>query len=314
MPADDSPVAARGASPERDALLKLADGAPLAYSVAGDTPESRTRPAVLLLHGLASNRSRWAEFAANTSLSLRFAVLRVDLRGHGQSPFTGKLSLERWCDDLAELLDARGAARAIVIGHSLGAQVALAFAARHRRRTTAIALVDPVFRSALRGKWRLIAALSPVFSAAAILVHALNALGLRRRRVVAYDLVALDADARVALGSKQAEAEFIRRYSSTRADLQHFRTAHYLQELVEMFRPVPPLSSLDAPVLVLASSGGTFADPGAMRGLLAELPHGRTVRIDCQHWPLTEKPAEVRAAIERWCESLDRGLAATDRS
>lgn len=289
---------------ERDDRLALADGATLAYSIAPAHAAAPGRPPVLLLHGLASNRTRWTEFAAATNLPQRFDVLRIDLRGHGDSTTSAALTLERWCDDLAQLLAARGDARAIVIGHSLGAQVALAFAAHHRARCAAIGLIDPVFRAALSGRWRTIAALGPLFVVLAAIVRAANRLGLRRRVVVPYDLQALDRIARRALGSAEAERAFIREYSSTRADLQHFRTANYLQDLAEMFRPTPALQSIAVPVLALLSSGATFADPQAMARLLATLPDHRLVWIDCHHWPLTERPAEVRLAIERWCAAL----------
>jgi len=39
----------------------------------------------LLLHGLASNMSRWTEFVARTTLAQERDVIRVDLRGHGDS-------------------------------------------------------------------------------------------------------------------------------------------------------------------------------------------------------------------------------------
>lgn len=283
--------------------LRRPDGVEIVY---GFTPAAERAPgrALLLLHGLASNKSRFAEFVEQTRLSARFDLLRVDLRGHGDSQARGRLSLELWCDDLAALLAAEGHPRAILVGHSLGAQVALAFAARYRQHTRALALIDPVFREALRGKWRRIAQLAPVIGAAAAAVRVANALGLQRRSVEPYDLRALDEAARAALASPAATADFVRRYSSTCEDLRHFRTAHYLQELVEMFRPTPPLAALDMPVLVLLSQGGTFADPAVMARLLAQLPRAQTVAIDCQHWPLTERPHEVRTAIERWCEAL----------
>jgi pimeloyl-ACP methyl ester carboxylesterase len=281
------------------------DGATIAYRV---TPARERAPgrAVVLLHGLASNLTRWSEFVEHTALADRWDLLRVDLRGHGDSPTTGAIGLELWCDDLAAMLDAEGHPRAVLVGHSLGAQVALHFAVRHVARAAGLALIDPVFREALRGKWRLLAAAGPALQAAAAVVRAANAVGLRRRQLPRLDLRALDEMARRALGSRQAEAEFIRRYSSTCADLRTFRTAHYLQELVEMFRPVP-LESIAACALVLLSAGGTFADPDAMLRCLQRLPRAEIRRIDCHHWPLTERPAEVRQAIEDWCARLEGG-------
>lgn len=291
------------------------DGVTVAYRV---TPARVRAPgrAVVLLHGLASNLTRWSEFVEHTALADRWDLLRVDLRGHGDSPTRGAIGLELWCDDLAAILRAEGHPRAVLVGHSLGAQVALHFAVRHAARAAGLALIDPVFREALRGRWRLLAVLGPVLHAAALGVRALNALGLRRATIARLDLRALDDIARRALGSKEAEAEFIRRYSSTRADLRSFRTAHYLQELGEMFRPVP-LEAIAVPALVLLSAGGTFADPDAMQRCLQRLPRAEVQRIDCHHWPLTERPMEVREAIEGWCARLlaePSAAAATVRS
>jgi pimeloyl-ACP methyl ester carboxylesterase len=189
----------------------------------------------------------------------------------------------------------------VLVGHSLGAQVALACAARAPQRVAALVLIDPVFRPALRGRWQWIARAAPLFVAAASVVRGLNALGLRRRRIPPLDLRALDELARASLGSPEAEAEFIRRYSSTRADLRTFRTANYLQELVEMFRPVAAPESISAPTLVLLSTGATFADLGAMQSIAARFPRGEVRTIECHHWPLTERPDEVRGIIETWC-------------
>lgn len=288
---------------EHARTITRSDGATVAYRITRARMRAPGR-IVVLLHGLASNLTRWSEFVEHTALADRWDVARVDLRGHGDSPTRGAIGLALWCDDLAAILDAEGHARAVLVGHSLGAQVALHFAVRHAARAAALALIDPVFREALRGRWRLLAAARPALQAAAAVVRAANALGLRRRTIARLDLRALDEVARRALGSKEAEAEFIRRYSSTCADLRSFRTAHYLQELVEMFRPVP-LAAIAAPVLVLLSAGGTFADPEAMRRCLRRLARVEVQRIDCHHWPLTERPVEVRRAIERWCARLE---------
>ena len=249
----------RAVPSENKRSLRRPDGVAIAYRVS--PARDPTFPAVVLLHGLASNLTRWSEFVEHTTLAQRHDVIRLDLRGHGDSPTRGAIGLERWAHDLAALLDQEGHARAVLVGHSLGAQLALHFARHHPQRVAGLVLIDPVFRQALHGRWKLVAAIGPLLQLAALVVRALNALGLRRRRLEPLDLCELDHMARRALVSPQAEAEFIRRYSSTRADLRSFRTAHYVQELVEMFRPVPAPASIRMPVLVLLSTRGTFADP-----------------------------------------------------
>ncbi|MBN9203654.1 alpha/beta fold hydrolase [Methylibium petroleiphilum] len=289
-------------APERACTLHRPDGAVLAYRVA--PPAAGARGAVLvLLHGLASNLSRWSEFVEHSALRGQHALIRLDLRGHGGSVSRGAIGLEVWADDIAAVLDAQGHERAILVGHSLGAQLALHFARRQPQRAAGLVLIDPVFREALHGRWRLLAACAPLLHGAARAVRTLNTLGLRRRRVEPVDLRELDVLARQALASPAAEAAFVRRYSSARADLRHTRSATYLQDLAEMFRAPPDPATLRLPVLALLSGGATFADAAAMREMLARLPDMTLATIACHHWPLTERPAEVRAAIERWCES-----------
>ncbi|MCX7891473.1 MAG: alpha/beta hydrolase [Burkholderiales bacterium] len=280
--------------------LRMPDGAAIAYRV---TPAASPRPgrALVLVHGLASNLTRWSEFVAHTPLAARWDLVRVDLRGHGGSPWSGPLTLERWADDLAAVLEHEGHPRGVVVGHSLGAQVALVFAARHPGRTAGIVLIDPLFREALRGRAVWIARCGPLFRAAAALVRGANALGLARRHIPALDLAELDREARKALASARDTEAFVRRYSSPRADLRTFRTANYLAELAEMFRRAPPLETLRAPALLILSRGGTFADPALTQQVAAGFADAEIVMIDAEHWPLTERPVEVRQAIADWC-------------
>jgi pimeloyl-ACP methyl ester carboxylesterase len=281
--------------------LRAADGALIAYRGRA-AAQPGAAPPLLLIHGLASNASRFEEFAEHTTLARHHAVLRVDLRGHGEAVTRRRTGMACWCDDLAEVLHAEGGRPAIVVGHSLGAQVALHFAARHAPLVQGLVLIDPVFREALHGRWLRIARAGPLFAAAAALVRGLNAIGLHRRHLVPLDLRALDRAARVALASPAAEQAFIAQYSSMWADLRHVPLAVYLQDLVEMFRPAPRPAGLAVPVLALLSTGATFADAAAMRAALAG-PQVTLQNIDCHHWPLTERPDEVRRAIEAWVEA-----------
>lgn len=290
--------------PERAHTLHRPDGAKIAYRVAPAATAVRD-PALVLLHGLASNLSRWTEFVDHSALRGQRTLIRLDLRGHGASTGRGAIGLAVWVEDVAAMLDLEGHPRAILIGHSLGAQVALHFARQFPDRTAGLVLIDPVFRQALRGRWRWLAASAPLLRVAARCVLGLNALGFRRRHLEPLDLFELDRLARQALASPAAEAAFVRQYSSARADLRHTRTATYLQDLAEMFRPPPDPATIHQPVLALLSGGATFADAAAMRSVLARLPHATLAVIDCQHWPLTERPAEVRAAIESWHRVVD---------
>ena len=68
------------------------------------------------------------------------------MRGNGDSLTRGRLDTEIWSRDLAEILEVEGYPSALVIGHSLGAQIAIHFAARYPAHTDGLVLIDPVFR------------------------------------------------------------------------------------------------------------------------------------------------------------------------
>ena len=99
-------------------------------------------PPILFIHGLGVTGAVWMPFARR--LTLRYAAVAPDLRGHGASdelPW-GYLPAN-YARDLVGLYDARAIGPAPVVGHSLGALVALALADLRPDLVTALVLVDP---------------------------------------------------------------------------------------------------------------------------------------------------------------------------
>ena len=103
--------------------VALADGA-LSYAVAS----CRSGPCagtIVLIHGVGSNASRWEEFTEQTPLREGWRIIRLDLRGHGASESREKATLEIHAADLMRVLDDAGIEKAVLVGHSLGAQIAM---------------------------------------------------------------------------------------------------------------------------------------------------------------------------------------------
>lgn len=96
---------------------------------------------VLCVHGITANGRCWDVTAS--ALSPVHRVIAMDLRGRGLSdkPDTG-YSLEHHVGDILALLDDLDIERVVLLGHSLGAFIALAFAATHPRRLERLVLVD----------------------------------------------------------------------------------------------------------------------------------------------------------------------------
>jgi pimeloyl-ACP methyl ester carboxylesterase len=96
---------------------------------------------VVGIHGLTANHTCW--FPVADVVAPRRRLIAYDLRGRGDSdkPASG-YSLATHDADLLGLLDHYGIGRAILVGHSLGAHIAVRFAAHHPDRVDRVVLFD----------------------------------------------------------------------------------------------------------------------------------------------------------------------------
>jgi pimeloyl-ACP methyl ester carboxylesterase len=96
---------------------------------------------IVCLHGLTANCRCWDEMVS--CLNPVHTFLAMDLRGRGLSdkPSTG-YSIPHHMRDIYCLLDECGLKQAVLMGHSLGGYIAMAFAANYPDRTKKIVLID----------------------------------------------------------------------------------------------------------------------------------------------------------------------------
>ena len=282
--------------------LNTADHARVTYLCRRGAADRGDAP-LLLIHGAASNMTRWSEFAERTVLTAKHDIIRLDLRGHGRSLYRGRVGLEIWCDDIAAVLHHEGHQRAILVGHCLGANVAMMFAARHPHQTYGVVLVEPMLHRALIGTLRRLSRLVRPVKALVAIILQLNRLGIYRRHLAALDLYELDKTFRARLSEPGGDQALVRRYASPWQDLKTMPSAIFLQDLLEVIRPLP-LEKIQAPFLALLSSGHTFVDPEITAALLSGLPQGEIHALDAKHWIPTEQPQAMRQLIEAWVATV----------
>ena len=103
--------------------------------------KSGVGPAVLLLHGGASDARDWLGTMA--ALSGRFTFYAPDMIGFGRSHRKeAGYYLSDFTDFVAELVDKLGIGRPAVVGHSFGGRVGLDLALRHPEKVDKLVLID----------------------------------------------------------------------------------------------------------------------------------------------------------------------------
>jgi pimeloyl-ACP methyl ester carboxylesterase len=97
-------------------------------------------PVIVFVHGGGCDHTVWA-LLARWFAHRGYAVLAPDLPGHGRSDGDVLDSIGAMADWIAALIAASGAAKAGIVGHSMGSLIALEAAARHPDKVTALALI-----------------------------------------------------------------------------------------------------------------------------------------------------------------------------
>ncbi len=102
---------------------------------------SETNPPLVLLHGLASTLRIW-DYVAPV-LAGKYWVVAYDQRGHAESDKPdGGYDLPTMLADLVGLIKALGIKKPVLVGHSWGANLALAYAATYPDDCAGLVLVD----------------------------------------------------------------------------------------------------------------------------------------------------------------------------
>ena len=242
-------------------------------------PDGTARGRVVLLHGMMSTAATW--WRAGPALAARGWVIdALDLPGHGDSPRSARnLDLDALVDGTASRL---GGPVELLVGHSLGAAVAIALAGRHPGAARALVAEDPPSRS------------RPDY--AAIMAAGIEA----DARLVGHDrqrLVRREREANPAWADEDVEHSIDGIAAADAAALAAGLRGDLAWDLPAMVAAVP------VPLLVLAArSGDGFVEHGgsALQGpdreaVRALLPPDRFVVLDGGHCLHRDLPA-------RWVE------------
>ena len=100
---------------------------------------------LVFIHGLSDNLLYW-EFLAN-NLKDNYQILRVDLRGHGESELGNEeITIDTYVSDLNNLLEELDISEVNLIGFSLGGAVALDFSIKYSQKVDSIVLMSSFYK------------------------------------------------------------------------------------------------------------------------------------------------------------------------
>ncbi|WP_194410619.1 alpha/beta fold hydrolase [Microbacterium cremeum] len=220
-------------------------------------------PVYVLIHGIGMGRTVFADLTRHLGDG---ETVALDLPGYGEAPEPPRVpTIERNADLVAAYLRARVKAPAVIVGHSMGAQVALEVAARHPGAVQGIVLVGPTVepsaRTAPRQLWRL-----------------LRDIAVEHPRVIA-------------LGAREYLRAGPRLRTKFRAMLVH--------------RPEDVFARTDVPALVLRGEDDVVAPQAWCRQVAAALPQGRFEEVEGHgHETMIRDAAPAARLIREFARAL----------
>ena len=236
------------------------------------------RPSVVFLHGAGLDHS-WFGLQSRYFGYHGRNVLALDLPGHGRSGGPPLASVEAMADWVVRVLDGAGLGKAALVGHSMGALVALECAARHPDRVERIALIGVAY---------------PMKVSEAFLEAA------RENKHDAFDMSTIWGHAaQVPLGGNPNPGMWM--YGDTLARLERLAPGvlhNDLKACNDYAAGLDSAAKLKCPALFLLGRRDVMAPPRAAASLAQAIAGSRTVQIGSSgHSLMAEAPDAVLDAL-----------------
>ena len=253
-----------------------------AYAYTGGKPFDASLPCVVFIHGAQNDHSVWG-LQSRWFAHHGFAVLAVDLPGHGRSagkPLPTIADLADWIEMLLERVGAGDTAKnASLVGHSMGSLTALECASRHPARIARIALVGT-------------AVPMPVSDAL------LGAAKDREPKAIAM-INTWSHSPRGTIGGNTVPGMWL--LGTSRRLMERQESGVLYNDLAACnayTHGMEAAASVTCPALIIGGSRDLMTHPKAAAGLAATLSHARSVSLDgAGHALMAEQPDAVLDAL-----------------
>lgn len=230
---------------------------------------------LVFIHGSGSNSSAWVhQYGA---LHKTFNIVALNLPGHGESGGSGEAEISSYVEHVKDVMDVLKISRPVLIGHSMGAAIALCFAAKYPEYVSGVVAVGggitmPVNPDILNG--------------------------LKSAPDVVFDMICKFSIA------KENRPKL---FDALRANLAQANTDVLASDMracskVDLTELLPEIK---APTLAICGTQDKMTSPEASKQIASAIAGAEFLLIEgAGHMVMMEKPDEVNEALKTFCEKV----------
>jgi pimeloyl-ACP methyl ester carboxylesterase len=230
---------------------------------------------LIFIHGSGSNSSVWSQQYGR--LHSLFNIAALNLPGHGQSGGNGGDDIPAYAEHVNDILSVLGLKRPVLIGHSMGAAIALCFAAKYPMAISGVITLGggvtlPVNPDILQG--------------------------LKSQPDMVLDMICKFSLAK----ENRSKLSDALRASLAAANLAVLASDMQACGKVDLTSELPKIT---APVLAICGAQDKMTPPAFSEQITAKIKAAKLLLIEgAGHMVMMEKPEEVTAVIKTFCATV----------
>jgi pimeloyl-ACP methyl ester carboxylesterase len=216
-----------------------------------------------------------------------YSIYAVDLPGHGKSDGKSKSSIDEYSSDVIDFLDAMELENVCLVGHSMGAAIALNAALTKHSRICSVAAIGGASKMIVND---------------AILKGLQNTFEATVDNIVKYSWHKKTG----AIADSQQMATYFREKAKQRILGAGSRTVHGDFLACSRFDVDKRLEEILVPVLVIASDCDRMVPINVSREMAGKLPNAKFVVLEgCGHFQHIEQTSRVAAELSNFLGNID---------
>lgn len=262
-----------------------------------NSPKDENHRPIIFMHGLFGSKRNNGTVSTLLAKDLKRDIYAIDLRNHGDSPHDPRHDYPSMAEDVQHFIAGHGLEKPALIGHSMGAKVAMTLALK---QPSLISALIPVDNSPID------AALKSDFSK--------------------YIEGMLDVEASKPTNSKAAD-KVLSKYESN-LGIRHFLLANIVRHrdgrpwtfgipLKTLAKAIqeghmadfpykdPGVTRYEGPTLLIRGTKSHYVPDDFLPAIGQFFPRFELLDIDCGHWVISEEMEQFRAGVREWFEKLE---------